>query len=139
LPTGTAAEFVVWRRFWLKLSLVAIPVVALLAWFARVEDGGPWLLRNLLPPVAVLLLAAYTLYRGEGRWTASGWTLPLATAGFAIPGVGLSAYLHYAYTVNLDGMFDAGAGELFRFLPVYTSGAGLIGFLIGWIVGRNVN
>ena len=45
----------------------------------------------------------------------------------------------YAYAVNLDGMFAGGAGDLFRYLPVYTAGAGLIGYAIGWIVGRNVN
>ena len=28
--------------------------------------------------------------------------------------------------------------QLFRFLPVYTLVAGGIGFIIGWIVGRNV-
>jgi hypothetical protein len=60
-------------------------------------------------------------------------------AGFAIPALGLTLYLHYAYAVNLDGMFDAGAGDLFRFLPYYTVFAGMIGFAIGWLIGRNVN
>jgi hypothetical protein len=35
-------------------------------------------------------------------------------------------------------MFAEGPGDLFRFLPVYTTGAGAIGGMIGWIVGRNV-
>ena len=49
-------------------------------------------------------------------------------------------YLHYAYSVNLNGLFsDAQQPEqLFRFLPAYTMFAGGIGFAIGWIVGRKV-
>jgi hypothetical protein len=52
----------------------------------------------------------------------------------------LSLYLHYAYNVNLNGMFtDAVYPErVFRYLPIYTLAAGSIGFAIGWIVGRNV-
>ena len=45
-----------------------------------------------------------------------------------------------AYAVDLDELF-AGAErpeELFRYLPLYTSVAGGIGFAIGWIIGRNV-
>lgn len=126
-------------HFLVKLSLVAVPVALLLAWFADVEQGGPWVARNLVPPLVFLALGVVTLYRGKGNWTTHGWRMPLATAGFGIPAVGLSAYLHYAYAVNLDGMFEEGPGDLFRFLPIYTGGAGAIGFLIGWIVGRNVN
>ena len=42
--------------------------------------------------------------------------------------------------MNLDGMFDGAArpAELFRYLPVYTTVAGGIGFAIGYIVGRNI-
>jgi hypothetical protein len=66
--------------------------------------------------------------------------LPLGTLGFAIPVLGLSLYLHYAYSVDLDGMFSGSEHPqaLFRFLPLYTVVAGAIGFAIGWIVGRNV-
>ncbi len=117
--------------------LVVVTVVAAF-WFNDVQDGGPYVLRNLLPPLVVVALAAVTLWRGNGTWTGTGWRWPLGTAGFAIPALGLTAYLHYAYSVNLNGMFDGGPGELFRFLPWYTSGAGGIGFAIGWIVGRNV-
>jgi len=128
----------------LLTAIRLLPVVLLTAaagfWFNDVQDGGPYVLRNLLPPVFMSLLALLTLWRGRGRWTGAGWRLPLGTAGFAIPALGLSAYLHYAYAVNLNGMFSdaTGPGQLFRFLPVYTTFAGGIGFVIGWIVGRNV-
>ena len=65
--------------------------------------------------------------------------MPLGTLGFAIPALGLSVYLHYAYAVNLNDMFtDAHYPDrVFRYLPLYTLVAGGIGFAIGWIVGRN--
>jgi hypothetical protein len=125
------------RVVW-KLLPLAAAVAFLVAWFVRVEDNSAWTTRNAAPPVLVLLLSAALLVRGGGRFTGNGWREPLAVAGFAVPAVGLSAYLHYAYAVNLDGMFAEGPGELFRFLPVYTSGAGAIGAVIGWIIGRNV-
>ncbi len=98
------------------------------------------MLRNFVPLVIMLLFALITLLRGQGSWTGAGWRLPLGTLGFSLPAVGLSLYLHYAYSVNLDGMFDAteGPSQLFRFLPYYTTVAGGIGFAIGWIVGRNL-
>jgi len=42
--------------------------------------------------------------------------------------------------VDLNGMVSESVypRELFRYLPEYTTGAGAIGFAIGWIVGRNV-
>ncbi len=115
-------------------------VVAAAAWFNDVQQGGPWVARNLLPPLVLVGLCALTLHRGNGTWTGSGWRLPLGTLGFAIPALGLSIYLHYAYSVNLNGLFsDASNPEgLFRFLPAYTLVAGAIGFAIGWIVGKNV-
>lgn len=121
-----------------------LPVVLIAAaagfWFYDVQAGGPHAARNLLPLALLIVLAAMTLWRGGGQWTGKGWRMPLATAGFAIPVLGLATYLHYAYAVNLNGLFDAsdGAGDLFRFLPWYTTFAGGIGFAIGWIVGRNV-
>ena len=124
----------------LRLAPVLFVAVAAGAWFADVQDGGPWVMRNLLPLGLLLLLAVLTLVKGKGRWAGSGWRLPLGTLGFAVPALGLSVYLHYAFSVNLDGMFGAppDPGQLFRFLPWYTTGAGGIGFAIGWIVGRNV-
>lgn len=121
-----------------RLTPVLFVAIAAAVWFNDVQGGGPWVIRNLLPLALLVALAAMTLLRGEGRWTGRGWRMPLGVAGFAIPALGLSCYLHYAYSVNLDGIFDDGAGELFRFLPLYTIVAGGIGFAIGWIVGRNV-
>ena len=110
------------------------------AWFNDVQAGGPWVIRNVLPLAVLVLLAVVTLIRGDGRWTGSGYALPLGTLGFAIPALGLGLYLHYAYSVNLDGMFDDAERptDLFRYLPIYTMVAGAIGFAIGMIVGRSV-
>jgi len=128
-------------------SLIGIRILPLVlltsaaaVYFNDVQDGGPFVLRNLLPPAVVLLLALITLLCGKGAWTGSGWRLALGTVGFSIPALGLSIYLHYAYSVNLNEMFsDSGnSGQLFRYLPVYTMVAGGIGFAIGWIVGRNL-
>ena len=125
-------------------SVRVLPVLLLLAaaavWFSDVQEGGQYLVRNLLPLGAVLVLSLLTVWRGEGRWTGSGWRLALGTLGFAIPTVGLSVYLHYAYSVNLNDMFTGTDSpmQLFRFLPYYTSLAGAIGFAIGWIIGRNL-
>jgi len=128
------------RLFLVRLAPLVLLVIAAGFWIDDVQQGGPYVLRNLVPPVVVLLLAAITLYRGDGTWTGSGFRLPLGVAGYAIPALGLSAYLHYAYLVNLNGLFtDATNPEgLFRFLPIYTLVAGGIGFAIGWIAGKNV-
>lgn len=130
-----------------RLRLTAIRVlplflltIAVAAWINDVEQGGPYVLRNLLPPALLLLLATIVVWRGGGSWTGRGWRWPLGLAGFAIPALGLSLYLHYAYSVNLNGMFDDAEqpARVFRFLPAYTLVAGGIGFSIGWIAGRNV-
>ena len=126
------------RQFTARLVPLALILAAAGAWMAHVQSGGPWLVRNLMPLALLFALSGYALHRGRGRFTGSGWCLPLGVAGFAIPTLGLTLYLHYAYAVNLDGMFDGGAGALFRFLPYYTMSAGAIGFTIGWLIGRNV-
>jgi hypothetical protein len=128
------------RLFLVRLTPLVLLVIAAGFWIDDVQQGGPYVLRNLVPPVVVLPLAAITLYRGDGTWTGSGFRLPLGVAGYAIPALGLSAYLHYAYSVNLNELFtDATNPEgLFRFLPIYTLVAGGIGFAIGWIAGKNV-
>lgn len=126
--------------FLLRLAPVVLVTLAAGLWFNDVQNGGPWVVRNLVPLVVLVLLSVFTLHRGGGRWSGAGIKLSLGTLGFAIPALGLGCYLHYAFDVNLDGMFDAASepAELFRFLPVYTLVAGGIGFAIGYIVGRNV-
>ena len=128
------------RLVLVRLAPLVMLVVAAGIWFDDVQQSGPFVFRNLLPPIAFLLLASETLRRGAGTWTGSGWRWLLGTIGFAVPALGLSMYLHYAYSVNLNGLFtDASNPEgLFRYLPVYTMVAGGIGFAIGWIVGKNV-
>ena len=124
----------------IRLLPVLFVVLAAGFWFADVEDGGAYVPRNLLPLLVLFLLALLTLYRGGGKWSGGGMRLPLGTIGFAIPALGLSLYLHYAYAVNLNDMFGDAQypGQVFRFLPLYTLVAGGLGFAIGWIVGRNV-
>lgn len=119
---------------------MALLLLATAVWFNDVQGGGLYVSRNLLPLGIILLLSLLTVWRGNGSWTGTGWRLALGTLGFSIPALGLAAYLHYAYAVNLNDMFvDAQHPlQLFRYLPYYTSGAGLIGFAIGWIVGRNL-
>jgi hypothetical protein len=128
------------RMTLIRLLPLLLVVVTAGFWFGDVQQGGPYVLRNLLPPVIVSVLAAVTLWRGDGNWAGTGWRWPLGTAGFAIPALGLSLYLHYAYSVNLNGMFSNAEqpAQVFRFLPAYTLVAGGIGFGIGWIAGRNV-
>lgn len=128
------------RLILVRLVPLVLLVAAMALYVKDVQAGGPYVFRNLLPPLVLLVLAAFTLRRGDGRWTGAGWRLPLATLGFALPTLGLSIYLHYAYAVNLNDLFTGASRpeQLFRFLPVYTVVAGGIGFAIGWIVGRNV-
>lgn len=123
-----------------KLAPVILILLAAAIWIADVENGGPYVLRNLLPLLVLMLLAFITVRRGDGTWSGGGMRMPLGTLGFAIPALGLSLYLHYAYSVNLGGMFSDAQypGRVFRYLPAYTLIAGAIGFAIGWIVGRNV-
>lgn len=123
-----------------RLAPVLFVVLAAGFWFYDVQETDVYVARNLLPLAALFSLAAFTLYRGRGAWSGAGARWPLATLGFAIPVLGLGVYLHYAYSVNLNEMFTDAAypDRIFRYLPVYTMGAGAIGFAIGWIVGRNM-
>jgi len=123
-----------------RLTPVLIIAIAAMFYAASVEQENDYLWRNLLPMHAVVLIAVVTLVRGHGYWTGGGWRMPLATVGFALPTLGLSMYLHYGYSIDLNGMVSESVypNELFRYLPIYTSVAGIIGFAIGWIVGRNV-
>jgi len=106
----------------------------------HVEENNDYLLRNLVPMLITVVLAVATLQRGGGHWTGSGWSWLLGTLGYSLPAIGLSLYLHYGYAADLDGMYSESIHphELFRFLPLYTSVAGAVGFAIGWIAGRNV-
>ncbi len=128
------------RLIMVRLLPIILLTGAAAAWFNEVQDGGPYVLRNFVPLFIMLLFALLTLLRGRGSWTGSGWRLPLGTLGFSVPALGLALYLHYAYSVNLTGMFDGVEQpvQLFRFLPYYTTVAGGIGFAIGWIAGRNL-
>lgn len=129
-----------WHKFLVvRLLPVVLLVVAAAFWFVDVQEGGPWAARNLGPLAVLIVLAFLTLLKGGGRWSGAGWRMPLGTLGFAIPALGLSAYLHYAYAVNLNDMFSDAQfpDRVFRFLPLYTMVAGGIGFAIGWIAGRN--
>lgn len=123
-----------------RLAPVVLVTVAAAAWIHAIQGGGPYVARNMLPLLVLTLLAWVTLYRGKGRWTGNGMRLPLGTLGFAVPALGLSLYLHYAFSVNLNDMFSDARfpARVFRYLPGYTLVAGGIGFAIGWIVGRNV-
>lgn len=128
------------KRLVARLLPVLLVAVAAGLWFADVQDGGPWIGRNLAPLAVLVVLSYVTLRRGGGRWSGAGMRMPLGTLGFAIPALGLAAYLHYAYAVNLNDMFGGAEfpDRVFRYLPAYTLVAGGIGFAIGWIVGRNV-
>ena len=124
----------------IRLLPVILVIVAAALWFCDVQGENGYVLRNLVPLAVLLLLSVLTLYRGDGKWFGAGLRMPLATLGFAIPALGLSAYLHYAYAVNLNDMFSDAQypGRVFRYLPAYTLVAGGIGFAIGWIAGRNI-
>jgi hypothetical protein len=130
-----ATKFTLWRM----LPIILLAIAAAL-WFNEVQNDGRYVLRNLVPIAILVLLCWVTLRRGRGEWTGAGKRLPLGLIGFAIPALGLSLYLHYAYSVNLNEMFSDAEfpDRVFRYLPYYTSVAGGIGFAIGWIVGRNV-
>lgn len=123
-----------------RLLPVLLLATAAAFWFADVQEGGPWVTRNLIPLLALVALSWLTLYRGGGRWSGAGMRMPLGTLGFGIPTLGLTTYLHYAYSINLNDMFSDAEfpDRVFRYLPVYTFVAGGIGFAIGWIAGRNV-
>ena len=123
-----------------RLLPVLFVTVASMAYVGYVEGADAYVVRNITPMLIVIALSVLTLYKGRGSWTGAGWRWPLGTLGFAIPAVGLSLYLHYGYDVDLNGMYSESVypGEVFRYLPLYTTVAGGIGFAIGWIAGRNV-
>ena len=131
---GSAAIFLV------RLSPVLFITIAAAIYVLKVEAGVAYPFRNIAPMLIVVLLSVVTLLKGGGRWTGSGWRWLLGTLGYAVPAIGLSMYLHYGYETDLNGMYSESVypHEVFRYLPLYTSFAGGIGFAIGWIAGRNV-
>lgn len=131
---GSAAVFLI------RLSPALFVTAAAAIYVLKVEAGVAYPFRNLAPMLIVILLSVVTLARGGGRWTGSGWRWLLGTLGFAVPAIGLSMYLHYGYETDLHGMYSESVypQEVFRYLPIYTTFAGAIGFAIGWIAGRNV-
>ena len=126
--------------FLVRLSPVLFVAVAAMIYVLKIEAGVAYPFRNLVPMLIVVALAAITLTKGGGLWTGTGWRWLLGTVGFAIPAIGLSIYIHYGYDVDLNGMVSESVypTEVFRYLPIYTTISGGIGFAIGWIAGRNV-
>lgn len=137
LPKQTANAI---NLFLIRLLPVLFIAAAATAYIVDVEGPDAYAIRNAAPLILLVALSALTLLRGDGNWIGAGWRWPLGTLGFAIPALGLSLYLHYAYSIELESLFGAARQpqELFRYLPIYTVAAGVIGFAIGWIVGRNV-
>lgn len=119
----------------LRLALVAFGVVvAAFAWLAAAANPtGQFVVRNVAPAGAAWLLLGWTLWRrpADPRWWL-GW------AGFLVPALGLSGYLHLAFLYDWREIASNAVTPalLFRFLPWYAGVAGGIGFGIGWIVGR---
>ena len=128
------------RLVLLRLMPVLLIVAAAIAYVGDVQGPDAYVRRNAAPLFLLVLLSALTLILGGGSWTGAGRRWPLGTLGFAIPTLGLSLYLHHAYSVGLESLFGEARAplELFRYLPIYTIVAGGIGFAIGWIVGRNI-
>ena len=128
------------RLILIRLLPVLFITAAATAYIMDVEGPNAYAIRNTVPVVLLLVLSALTLLQGKGNWTGAGWSWPLGTLGFAIPALGLSLYLHHAYSIELESLFGAARQpqELFRYLPIYTVVAGGIGFAIGWIAGRNI-
>jgi hypothetical protein len=128
------------KMIFVRLLPVLLIVTMAVIYAASVERGDAYVWRNLLPMLVVVVLSVVTLVAGKGRWAGAGWRLPLSTLGFTLPALGLSMYLHYGYAVDLHGMVSESVfpEELFRYLPWYASFAGVIGFAIGWIAGKNV-
>ena len=106
-------------------------VVAAFAWLAAVANPtGAYVWHNVAPAGVAWLLLAWIVIarRGDARWWL-GWI------GFLVPSLGLSGYLHLAFLNDWQQIASQAStpSVLFRFLPWY---AGVIGFGIGWIIGR---
>ena len=77
---------------WIRLLPVVLAGVLAMAYIIWIERADAYVWRNLAPMLAVVFLAAFTLLRGNGSWTGSGWRLPLGTLGFALPTIGSDTF-----------------------------------------------
>lgn len=128
------------RLFLARLAPVVLLTAAAAAYIFSIDGADRFAIRNFLPMLGVILLSSAALWLGDGKWSGAGWRWPLGVVGFAIPSIGLSLYLHYAYSVDLNDLFSGSEKpeEVFRFLPLYTTVSGFLGFAIGWIIGSRV-
>lgn len=128
-------------RWFVRLLPLVLLTVAATVYVVQVQGLAAYPWRNVIPMLFLVLVAAWVLHKGNGRWTGLGYTWPLAMVGYAVPVIGLTLYLHQGYVTDRDGMVSEAIypEELFRFLPLYTVTAGVIGFAIGWIVGKNAD
>ncbi|MEJ2601934.1 MAG: hypothetical protein P8172_01340 [Gammaproteobacteria bacterium] len=126
--------------FWRLLPALAF-LAAVAAVIVTVEDGGPHVPMNLLPVLLTGVLLVLALAKAGWQWRRPRWRYLLGAFGFAVPAIGLSLYLHLGLALDWGGMASRARTPdlLFRFLPWYTTGAGAIGFAIGWIIGRNID
>jgi hypothetical protein len=90
----------------IRLLPVLLIIVLALAYISHIESSGAYTMRNAVPMIILFVLSIATLYWGDGSWIGAGWRWPLSTLGFAISSLGLSLYLHFAYSINLNDMFS---------------------------------
>ena len=68
------------RYLIVRLLPVVLITIAAGAWFHDVQQGGPWVVRNLIPLAVLLLLSYLTLRRGQGHWSGSGLRMPFGAS-----------------------------------------------------------
>ncbi|MEM8983060.1 MAG: hypothetical protein AAGC71_08545 [Pseudomonadota bacterium] len=129
------------RQIAIRLTIVALPLLAVGAGIVVIEHGLGTSARNIAPLFIVLLGAAVALWRNNGRWWHPEARWILMTIGFAVPSVGLSLYLHYRWALDIDAVRTSARNVrlLFAWLPAYTLFAGAIGAALGHIVGRQLD
>ncbi len=120
---------------------VAAPLAAAALFVIAVQGPRPTVLWNLAPLILTLVLALLALGINAGRWWQPDSRWPLAAAGFAVPAVGLTLYLHalWHYDINATRSSALATNSLFVYLPIYALLAGAIGFALGFRIGREVN
>ncbi len=127
-----------YERFTLALYAVLLIASGYVYW---VERTGTYVLRNLSPFALVAVLAWFVLMVKARRGGPLDMRWILGLVGYSIPAVGLTVYLHWCWQLDIDQIRSSAIRPdlLFRYLPAYSFVAGLIGFWIGWIVGKNLN